>query len=233
MRMLSRALCTMLCLTATAAVNAGVILDRPTFVGGISDAITDDYSDPGYVFFQADAVMSAVVGETDYRATGFENVNLVPTVGDNNYYCSGCNASFELSFTSTSIGNANGVFAVGFDYFNRGNPGYIASVVFGDGSTSDFALDLVGTTADISGFFGITAVEGIRSIHLGLANGESTRLGSFGIDNLTIGCDPAQANRCFGDSQEIPLPTTPALLGVGLVMLSLVRRRRGKSAGPA
>ena len=63
--------------------------------------VIDDYANPGYVFIQSDAIMSAVLGETDYRTTGFNNLNIV----SGGRYCAGCNGSFELSFATTSAGS--------------------------------------------------------------------------------------------------------------------------------
>src|SRR5688500_17216263 len=77
----------------------------------VTFTVTDDYSNPGYVFSQDDVTMSAILGETDYMTTGFLNWNLV----SGGYYCAGCNGSFELSFLTTTVGNAEGVNGVGVD----------------------------------------------------------------------------------------------------------------------
>jgi len=81
--------------------------DLPAFQADITSSVTDDYSNPGYVFNQNNAVMSAVLGETDYMSTGFNNHNLVPGIPAAPYYCAGCNGSFQLSFQTTSVGNAS------------------------------------------------------------------------------------------------------------------------------
>ena len=200
-------------------VNAALITDRAVFSASINDAIVDDYSDPGYVFQQNNVTMSAVLGETSYQSTGFsfEN-NLVP----NEYYCAGCNGSFILDFTSTSIGSFLGVYGVGFEFFNSISLPYFAFITFGDGTTENFALPAAEFNSLL--FFGFSSDLGITSIALGNPNGETTVNGSFGIDNLTIGCDPKSQN-CFTNN-EVPEPSTIALFA--LVALGLTARRLKK-----
>src|SRR5207248_5386743 len=51
------------------------------------------------------SAMSAVVGETEYTSTFYNDTNLVfhfPGSTDA-IYCSGCNGSYQLSFTTTSV----------------------------------------------------------------------------------------------------------------------------------
>jgi hypothetical protein len=83
--------------------------DLVTFQGDITSSVTDDYSNPAYVFIQDNATMSGVLGETDYMTTGFMNLNIV----SGGYYCAGCNGSFQLSFQTTSVGTPVGVHGVG------------------------------------------------------------------------------------------------------------------------
>jgi len=157
--------------------------DRTTFEAVLGSLVIDDYSNAGYVFLQSDVVMSNVLGETEYMSTGFVDWNLIP----GEYYCAGCNGSFELAFTTTSVGNATGVFGVGFEFFNAVSPEYVAYVTFGNAATTNIPLPSAPSNFSSGAFFGITASELITSIHFGLPNGGATTSGSFGIDNLTIG----------------------------------------------
>lgn len=149
-----------------------------TFQADITNTVTDDYSDPGYVFIQNDAVMSAVLGETDYMSTGFNNLNIV----NGGYYCAGCNGSFQLSFQTTTVGNAVGVNGVGvyIQTHNMATP-YYAYITFADGTTANIALPASGN------FWGVAAPERIESIHFGLSMGVSTTGGYFEIDDLIVG----------------------------------------------
>jgi hypothetical protein len=45
-----------------------------TFTAPLVSSVTDDYSNSGYAFISTNAVMSAVVGETDYTSTGHFNL---------------------------------------------------------------------------------------------------------------------------------------------------------------
>lgn len=184
--------------------------DRVSFEATLGASVTDDYSDPGYVFIQSNTDMSAVLGETDYESTGFDDLNIVTNAVR---YCAGCNGSFKLSFQTTSVGTATGVFGVGFDFLNNAQVFlYNAYVEFGDGSFTNFALPQ--TDRNLK-FFGITSDLLITSIHLGLANGATTRFGNFQLDNLTVG------------AQAVPEPATGLLLGLGALGMSW-RKRRAK-----
>jgi hypothetical protein len=55
--------------------------------------------------------MTAVLGATTYQTSGHLDNNIV--FGTSTTYCGGCNGSFILDFTSTSIGSGNGVFGLG------------------------------------------------------------------------------------------------------------------------
>lgn len=210
--------------------HAGLITDKSSFEAAISDAIVDDYSDSGYGLSQSvsDVAMSAVIGETSYTATGFLNNNQVlpnPNLQGNPYYCAGCNGSFVLDFTSTSIGTSSGVFGAGFNFFNTAPDAvlYTAFVTFGDGSTMNFGLPSE-PLFPADAFFGITSVKGVSSIALGLADGQTTQSGNFGLDNLTIGCDPTSVGCLPEDVSTVPVPATLALLGLGLLGLCTARR---------
>lgn len=163
-----------------------------TFEADIADRITDDYSNPGYVFIQSDDVMSAVFNETDYHTTGFMNLNIV----SGGTYCAGCNGSFELSFLTTSLGNDAGINAVGLQIVGHDlNNQYSAFITFADGTTQDIPLPGGGT------FWGVAAPERIERIHFGLPGGGSTMGGSFQIDDLVIG--EGSPESCPGSSIDI------------------------------
>lgn len=193
--------------------TATLIGDRTTFESSLGSVVTDDYQNAGYVFVQSDAAMSSVLGETQYTSTGFANNNIVFESGGNKYYCAGCNGSFLLDFANTSVSGANGVFGVGFDYFNADSPLYNAFITYGDGSTDNVALDLF--LFPNSQFFGVTSPLLISTIHFGLANGGTTQAGSFVIDDLTI-----------GNSVGVPEPSLIALLSIGLLGIGIARRKK-------
>ena len=200
-----------------------VFADRATFEGMLDTFIADPYSTAGYAAgdntdtanldVHTNAHMSAVIGETDYRTTGHPETNVIVNQPGDPEYCAGCNGSFELGFTTTSLGSASGIFGVGFDFWNIGNPQYHAFVTFGDDTTTDYVLPIIGNEGNPAGFWGITSDSLIKTIHLGLANGGTTTSGHLGIDNLTIG------------SSVVPEPTTLLLLGLGLAGLGFARRR--------
>jgi hypothetical protein len=184
--------------------------NRAGFEATLATSVTDTYSNPGYVFIQSNAAMSAVLGETDYQSTGFSNLNIVA----GGYYCAGCNGSFILSFGTTSVTDGNGVFGVGFEFANSGGF-FDALVTFGDGATQLFDLGAAGFRP--STFWGLTSTRQISSISFGPGGG-TTQSGSFGIDNLTIGSAP---------SGVVPEPAAWALMisGFGLVGAAARRRR--------
>lgn len=195
-----------LCITGSADASM-IYSDRTSFEAALSSSITDDYSNSGYAFLQDNATLSAVIGETDYRTTGFPEWNIVS--GDT--YCAGCNGSFELSFTTTSLGTSAGVFGVGLDILHNSNVlPYDAFITFGDNLTHSFDL---GTG---SLFFGLTSDSLIQSIHFGIGDGSgTTKSGYFQIDNLTIG----QAR------STVPQPNSILMLGLGLIGLALTKKK--------
>lgn len=209
---------------------------KPTFLSVVGTTITDTYDAPGYQsgvptlsggHILTDAAMSAVLGETTYKSTYLSNYNDVyhvsSSIPSNNVYCAGCNGSFQLGFSSTSISRANGVYGVGFNFINQSinqGPGYTAYVTFGDGSAQNYLLpDATQNGAGgLGGFFGIKSDLQITSIAFGGTDGATTGLGSFSIDNLTIGAAPT----------TIPLPASLPLFASGLCGLVLLHRRRRK-----
>ncbi|MBK6769854.1 MAG: DUF11 domain-containing protein [Ardenticatenales bacterium] len=186
----------------TSAATRTTFNNRATFQGTLSTIITDDYGvASGYpaVFTIFNNVnMSAVFNQTDYFTTGFANHNIIQP----NNYCAGCNGSYRLIFTSTSVTQGGvGVFGVGLDILgNSSSLPYVAFVTYGDNTTEDFPLPINAS------FFGITSPQMITSIHMGLAGGNSTQSGSFFIDNLTIG-------NASGAQPTTP-PTNTAVPGV-------------------
>lgn len=200
----------LLLMVGSMAANATLIhATRAAFDGAIGASITDDYQSAGYTGFIGDAAMSAVLGETDYQSTGFIN-----SMYGNEVACGGCNPSWQMSFTTTSIGTAAGVYGVAFDYANSDSLPFVALVTFGDDSTSEYALSSGPFSfPNTPFFFGITSDILVKSIHFGLTGGGTTQGGFFYIDNLTIG------------SSAVPEPTTLALVGLGLAGLGCRRRR--------
>jgi MYXO-CTERM domain-containing protein len=166
--------------------------NQVTFQAGLTNSVTDPYSDPGYVFIQNNAVMSAVLGETDYESTGHINLNIV----SGGYYCSGCNGSFRISFLTTSVGTAQGVDAVGFTIPAHAQVlPYFAYITFADGDTANVQLPAAGN------FWGVSAPQQIANIHIGLSMGGTTTDGSFGMDNLTIGGMGVIEPECMVDAE--------------------------------
>lgn len=188
--------------------------NRASFTAALNTSVTDDYANPGYQFIQSDAAMSAVLGETDYMSTGFNNLNIIA----GGAYCAGCNGSFKLSFGSTSVTSGNGVFGVGFDVtYNDPNLPYTAFVTFGDGSTANYGLALA--QFGQAQFFGFTSDRQIASINFGLPNAGTTQAGSFQIDNLTIG----------NVGGAVPEPSAWALMILGFGAAGAVMRTRSRA----
>ena len=189
-----------------------VYTDRDSFLSALGAQRTDAYSPaegyaPGFSLL-SNADMSAVFGETRYQSTGFQDINIIAQEG----YCAGCNGSFLLSFTSTSLGTADGVFGVGTDIrFNSpaAEGPYTAAVTFGDLGSTIFSLP-TGPS-----FFGITSDRLINSIAFG-PNPSTTKGGFIGIDNLTIGSVVG----------AVPEPSTWALMLLGFGSIGLAIRRR-------
>jgi hypothetical protein len=193
---------------ASPTADATVIFydSRSAFEAAVGASIADDYSAPAYATINgADNQMDKVFGETRYDTTGFRNANTVsPNIFgfDGPAYCAGCNGSFILDFRHTSVGTARGVFGVGFDFVNNGDPFYTAFITFGDRSSVNVPVPM--EFQPTTGFFGVTSDLLIGTIALGLPDGGTTQSGFFAIDNLTIAAaDPPDS---------IPEPSTIALL---------------------
>jgi hypothetical protein len=220
-------------MTAHAAM-VSVYSDRAAFAGTLGSSVLDDYSAPAYALgdlgagalaIHTDAHISAVLGETKYRATGPSNAdaNIISSARafpSSPFYCAGgCDSSFLLDFTSTSVGTAAGVFGAGFDFFHFDLPRtpYHAFLTFGDGSSFDLLLPVA--PLENPGFIGFTTSESIASIAIGAANGEPSEAGVFGMDNLLIGSAAAVT---------VPEPSTIALL-LGALAIFRVTQKKGRA----
>jgi len=178
------------------AYAASIYSSSATFFNAIGPRVTDDYQNPAYQQPEnlngtfTDAGMSAIFGETKYQTTGFANHNFVEYQSGDGFYCGGCNGSFRLDFTETSVGNQNGIYGVGFHIVNNQLllP-YVAYVTYADNTVENFALPVIYFQAPtpLTTFWGITSNKRIKSIRLGGSGGASVRAGGFAIDNLTIG----------------------------------------------
>lgn len=199
--------------------------DRIKFENQLNNFIIDDYENPNYlkgdiasnsfIDIHTNASMNSVFGETKYKTTtpfGVNGYNIIYSpLSGNHAYCAGCNGSFLLDFTQTTVSNALGVFGAGFDILFSTE--YFAYVTFGDDSTKNFSLGY-------QTFWGITSEKSIKTVHVGLKNGGSTINGSIVIDNLTIG------------AKSVPEPASVigllALGGFGATSLS--KRKRQQNA---
>ncbi|MEH6478131.1 MAG: hypothetical protein V7727_20730 [Sneathiella sp.] len=223
-------------LSLTSAFAATTYTDRSLFEATLGTSVTDDFSDAGYgrpalgtVSRFTNAEMSAVLGETDYTSTSIGYPIRSNTVfginAANGYaYCAGCNGSFNLGFTSTSVGTSDGVYGVGIAFLNYEDPFFTAFVTFGDGSTANYALP---QSNSFQTFFGITSDLLVTSMHLGLVDGATAQYkGLFVLNNLTIGS--------AASISAVPLPAALPLYGAGMALLGLVGwHRKRKLAATA
>lgn len=215
---------------STSAFAAAVTYSsQASFLAAVGSTITDDYSNPGYLrsngpqpAFMTDAYMSGVLNETKYKTTLLIDKNEVvgPASGGNPFYCSGCNATFDLNFQTTSLSAGGGVFGVSFNYRNGGLAGGTGTfdflVNFADGSSTDYIIAMTALGGQTPDFFGITATQQIKDIYFG-NNGRAGLGPIFQLDNLTIANAKAVA---------APEPLTLGMFGAGLAGVAAVRRRR-------
>jgi len=207
-------------------VNATTIFsDETDFRNTLAKTFVDDYESDAYQFLQNNTDMSGVHNETQYISTGSPDSNIVSDAfwGDS-YYCAGCNGSFLLDFTNTSLSNESGIFGVGINFLNVDRvddnagdppitiPKYSAYVTFGNNVTENFSLPS-GPWPETH-FWGITSAEGIKSIHFGFWDGVATQEGDFAIFDLTIG----------NQKSSVPEPSAIMFLCLGIATI-LIRRR--------
>lgn len=205
------------------------------------------YTDPGYLTgdiydvsgshaFHTDSHMSAVLGETDYKAVWPSSHAIFyggSTINRANEYCVGCNGTFILDFTTTSLGDSDGVFSAGINIsenyilesftfpFPPDTEGRTAFVTFGDGTTQNFSLDLTVWGPETERlmdevFWGITSTERITSIAIGLPDGGITHESAFAMNKLIIG----------SEISAVPVPASVWLFGSGLIGLIGFSRRK-------
>jgi hypothetical protein len=205
--------------------------ERSSFSNDVGAQLVDGYDPSVYdiaweMKSYSDEQMSSFFGETKYQATGqvssYPNgLNLVGpgvTIHSPSAYCAGCNGSFMLDFTSTTLGNQNGVYGVGLDIMYAAYSPYHAFVTFGSGATADYLLPIYPYGYGVPLFWGVTSSDLIKTIHFGGANGAATTTGSLAIDNLTIAAAP------------VPEPETYAMLlsGIGLVGWTARLKKRAR-----
>lgn len=187
------------CVFATPLAQAAgtIFTDRAAFEAECTaGTFLDNYEDPLYehgditdlptLDIWSMAGMDAVKGETSYASTFFSPPNfsfVTGTVGVDRAYCSGCNGTFRLILTGTSLGTAEGVHCLGFDVDSHalGTFQRHAFVTYGDLTTEDFLIP------GAPSFWGIVSPDRLNNVHIGLAAGGTTSSGSFVMDNLTIG----------------------------------------------
>lgn len=216
----SSAVACALCATALLGSTAGTLNaatlynNRASFEAVLASFVTDDYEalayrsgdalDGGEIDIHTNASMNAIFSETRYTTTGFLDWNVIFVSDGSRHYCAGCNGSYELDFTDTSVGTANGVGGVGLEVQVESVRGTHAFVTYGDNSTEDFEIP-------VEDFWGITSPIQIKKIHFGLENGGTNTDPSvqmIDMDNLTIGAlvpEPNGLMLLLGAMTSIPL----------------------------
>lgn len=223
-------------LVSESAVGATITYaNQASFLAAVGTTIVDDYSNPGYARsfgpnppnFMTDAFMSGVLNQTKYTSTLIPNINEVvgPASGGNPFYCTGCNASFDLNFQTTSLSTGGGVFGVSFNYRNGGLLGGTGTfdflVTFADGTSTDYTTPMTSLSGQTPDFFGITATQQIKDIYFGL-NGKPALGPVFHLDNLTIAGAKAVT--------AVPEPFSLGMFGAGLAGMAAIRRRRARTS---
>jgi hypothetical protein len=125
-------------ITFSLSTNAVTIFSSSMpFLGSVDKTVIDDYQSVGYEHGDigdypindkfSDTAMSSVFGETQYKATSYpdsgNSTGIYVSWSNDRYYCGGCNGSFELNFSNTSVSMNGGVYGVGLDIgSNLGDP---------------------------------------------------------------------------------------------------------------
>ena len=203
-------------LTLSMAASATTMLytDRASFLGAIDSPVTDTFNS-GYGFINSNATMEALsAASINYSSTGFGSSQLNIVSGGS--LCWGCNGSGLIDLTSTTIGSSSGVYAFGTDITNHylGSP-YSAFVTLGDNSLVSIAIGGAGS------FFGITSDQLVKVVEFAHAHGVVSTDGSLQIDNVTI----SNSGHSYTTNQ-VPEPSSVALLGLGMLGMASVRRRK-------
>jgi hypothetical protein len=209
-----------------AAEAATLFSNRTLFLNVLSASLTDDYQNTAYDHPDnpnesfSDAAMGGIFGQAKYKTTGLTDRNIVERQGSQRFYCAGCNGSFRLDFTGTSIGPPSGVRAVGLNVIaNQAGFPYVAFVTYGDGTTENFPLPVKNsqTRTPTTVFWGITSTKPISSIHFGGSGGAAVTAGSFALDNLTIGAPTDSDGDGVPDSVDncIEVPNGPLIPDAG------------------
>ena len=244
-RLLSMVCACILCSYAhlVSAATVTIYNDRSDFLNAVGSTVYDDYSALGYRSGDindfdgndrhSDEHMSSIIGETYYTTTSFVDANYIFQLESNFGYCAGCNGSFLLDFTSTSVTGVNGVYGVGFGILRNyrasgdvlswlleeGNRSYTAYVTFGDGATANlnptqtYTVDNNGYLQDGYNFWGITSHQEIASIHIGSIDGADAHERVFRLGDITI-------------ASLVPIPPALWLFGSGLLGLIGVARKK-------
>lgn len=196
--------------SASASATTSVYNNSVDFLNAVAEVVTDDYENPGYEYVQSNLDMNAVLNETKYLPTTWDNYNFVTIDFTNTQsYCAGCNGSFKLDFTSSSVAGVYGVYGLGFDVRNALFTVYVG---FGDGSFVDFSLP------DGLGYFGITSELGIKTAYFGWSGLPSDGSGYLAIDNLSLARTTSISS--------VPEPKSFALMLAGLGLFAFAQKRK-------
>ena len=202
-------------LLAAPAVTAGIIYtDRTAFETALADFFTETFEDEPTsgttgsgavpsIAFDGFTVSTTPTAVKVLDAPAFGAVNTTPG-GDTYLYIdtdsgfSGYEATFSLDAPTS---------AFGFSYSGNSNPGDVTTIMLAGGS-----FVLPESTPDAGMFWGYIADPGVLFDTAVLT---ATLNSAYGIDDVTFG-------RADG---TVPEPATVALLGIGLGLIGLRKRR--------